>query len=39
MLTLTAATVMAALWEVFGDKLSTSHRDIWFSVAVREAIR
>jgi hypothetical protein len=36
---LAAATILAALWEVFGDKLSSSHRDIWFSVAMREAIR
>ncbi len=38
-LTLAVATVAEALWEVFGDKLSSSHRDIWFSVAMREAIR
>jgi hypothetical protein len=38
-LILATFTVAAALWEVLGDKLSSSHRDIWFSVAMREAIR
>jgi hypothetical protein len=39
MVALAVAAIFSAVWDFFGDKMSTSHRDIWFSVALREALR